>query len=193
MLFFSVLLDAPDTVLIERAGGKRIDPITGGGFGLGGLCSLSEIWAWISNCITQDVITHPCSYFNCSFADLQLKLGNRWVILWYILAKMTTKYWRVPRDEQCFEVPVISFLQMFTTQRLIGLKTTKSLVALSPPRDMRKTPWWRNSWFTTDIFLASSVVSILTRKPSTPTSPRPMCFYKVAYQSWYRWLSARLQ
>ena len=30
LVYFSVLLDAPDTVLIERAVGKRIDPQTGG-------------------------------------------------------------------------------------------------------------------------------------------------------------------
>lgn len=30
MSFLSVLLDAPDTALIERAAGKRVDPETGG-------------------------------------------------------------------------------------------------------------------------------------------------------------------
>ncbi len=31
-IFLLVLLDSPDTVLIERVMGKRIDPITGGKF-----------------------------------------------------------------------------------------------------------------------------------------------------------------
>lgn len=30
MCFLSVLLEAPDAVLIERSQGKRIDPVTGG-------------------------------------------------------------------------------------------------------------------------------------------------------------------
>jgi hypothetical protein len=29
-VLFAVMLDAPDTVLIERAAGKRVDPKTGG-------------------------------------------------------------------------------------------------------------------------------------------------------------------
>jgi len=31
LFVFTVILESPDTVLIERAQGKRIDPTTGGG------------------------------------------------------------------------------------------------------------------------------------------------------------------